>query len=236
MKKKTYGMIIGLSLLIILSAIDIFARGGSTARNTTVRSSSSGFHGSASFASHGGFGKVAARGGGYTRGGYHGSTSTWSGFRGGRNHYYPGFHHGYYHGYYGWGSYWPYWSIGSYLTYLPDDYTTVYVDGTPYYYCDGSYFTPYSSGYMVVPTPAAAASQDQEATVQAPSSTETDKQPIAAQPESASHDTTTINIPNSKGGFTPVRLVKHKNGYIGPQGEFYTGHPTVAALKALYGD
>ena len=45
-----------------------------------------------------------------------------------------------------------------------------------------------------------------------------------------------INIPNSKGGFTPVRLIKHKNGYIGPQGEFYAGHPTVDALKALYGD
>jgi hypothetical protein len=94
---------------------------------------------------------------------------------------------------------------------------------------------------VIVPEPvsaAAATSQDQEseATVQAPSSSEADKQPIAAQSKSASHDTTTINIPNSKGGFTPVRLVKHKNGYIGPQGEFYTGHPTVAALKALYGD
>ena len=242
MKKKTYGMIIGLSLLIILSAIDISARGGSTARNTSVRSSSSGFHGSASFASHGGFGKVAARGGGYARGGYHGSTSTSSGHRGGGNYYHSGYYHRNYRGYYGWGSPWPYWSIGAYFTYLPDDYTTVYVDGSPYYYCNGYYFSPYSNGgYVIVPEPvsvAAATSQDQEseATDQAPSSSEVDKQPIAAQPKSASPDTTTINIPNSKGGFTPVRLIKHKNGYFGPQGEFYTGHPTVAALKALYGD
>ena len=218
MKKKTYVMIIGLSLIIMLFAIDTPAKSASSARSSSssVRSSS-GFRGAAKASVRGG---ASARGG-YYRGGY-------GGFQGGRNYYHSGFSRGYYHGYYGWGSYWPYWSIGSYFTYLPDDYTTVYVDGTPYYYCDGSYFTPYSSGYMVVPTP----TQDQEATEQASS----DEQPIVAQPKSVSRDTTTINIPNSKGGYTPVRLVKHKNGYIGPQGEFYTGHPTVAALKALYGD
>jgi hypothetical protein len=118
------------------------------------------------------------------------------------------------------------------LTYLPDDYTTVYVDGSPYYYCNGSYFTPYSNGYVVVPAPSPAQPQDQEATAPASS----DEQSIAAQPKSASNDTATINIPNSKGGFIPVRLIKHKNGYLGPEGEFYIGHPTVAALKALYGD
>jgi hypothetical protein len=59
---------------------------------------------------------------------------------------------------------------------------------------------------------------------------------IAAQPKPASHDTTTMNIPNSKGGFTPVRLAKHNNGYIGPQGEFYNGFPTVNQLEVLYGD
>jgi hypothetical protein len=90
---------------------------------------------------------------------------------------------------------------------------------------------PYSNGYRVVPAPAT--SQDQEPTA-APASS--DEQSIAAQPKSASNDTATINIPNTKGSFTPVRLVKHKDGYIGPQGEFYAGHPTIAALKALYGD
>jgi hypothetical protein len=45
-----------------------------------------------------------------------------------------------------------------------------------------------------------------------------------------------VNVPNSKNGFTPVKLVKQGNGYIGPQGEFYPGHPTVDQLKALYGN
>ena len=35
-----------------------------------------------------------------------------------------------------------------YFNYIPDYYTTVYVDGSPYYYCDGSYFQPYSDGYI----------------------------------------------------------------------------------------
>jgi hypothetical protein len=59
---------------------------------------------------------------------------------------------------------------------------------------------------------------------------------VTAQPKPESKDTATITIPNSKGGFTPVRLVKHNNGYLGPQGEFYAGHPTVDQLKALYGN
>jgi hypothetical protein len=141
------------------------------------------------------------------------------------------------------------------------------VGGTPYYYCGGYYFRPYSSGYVIVPAPAvstaaapapaaAATSQAQgsgqqtssQATVQASQSSDqsnslnsANEEPktasgTVAQPKSALKDTATINIPNSKGGFTPVRLVKHNNGYIGPQGEFYAGHPTVEQLKALYGN
>ena len=215
-------MIVGLSLLVMLSALDASARGSAAVRNGSVRSSSSGFHGGARASVRGGLAKSAAQG----------NVSVRSGYRGGGNRNYSGSNHRYYHGYYGRGSHWPYWPIGSCFYYLPDYYTTVYVDGTPYYYCDGSYFMPFSNGYQVVPAPAPAPSEDQEATAQAPS----DEQPIAAQPKSVSGDTTTINVPTSKEGFAPVRLVKHKNGYIGPQGEFYPGHPTVSALKALYGD
>ena len=48
-------------------------------------------------------------------------------------------------------------------------------------------------------------------------------------------DTLTINIPNSKGSYTSVTLVKRGTGYVGPQGEYYEGHPTVDQLKTLYG-
>jgi hypothetical protein len=171
--------------------------------------------------------------------------SAWGGHRGGyRGGYWGGYYHGY--GYYGAGPCWPYWygftpCIGTFVGYLPYGYTTVIVDGAPYYYYGGYYFSPYGNGYMIVPQPepaAPATSQDQKSgiTGQGASSSAANTQTLPMQPKSASNDTTTINVPNSKGGFTPVRLTKYKNGYIGPQGEFYTGHPTVDALKALYGD
>ena len=48
-------------------------------------------------------------------------------------------------------------------------------------------------------------------------------------------DAVTINIPNSNGSYTSVVLVRQDGGYIGPQGEFYPGRPTVEQLRALYG-
>ena len=48
-------------------------------------------------------------------------------------------------------------------------------------------------------------------------------------------DTVTIYVSNSNGSYMPVTLVRHGNGYIGPQGEYYAGNPTVAQLKVLYG-
>jgi hypothetical protein len=230
MKKTTLMIAIALGLFIILFVIDTPARGSSMGRTASVRSFSNGFQGSrvipgrpsgTTFRGNSpgvgyreGFSKSAA-----------GANAGWRGYReaGNQRRYY---------GHHGWGSPWPYWSVGVYLTYLPDDYTIVNIDGTPYYYCDGSYFASYANGYLVVPAPEPSASEDQQAPVQASSG----EQQLAAVPNSATGDTTTVNVPNSKGGFTSVRLVKQKNGYVGPQGEFYAGHPTVAALKALYGD
>jgi len=143
-------------------------------------------------------------------------------FRGGEGY------HGY-QPYYGWG-------FGTYVTYLPDGYSEVIVDGNNYYYAGGFYLAPYSAGYVVVPEPQPAAvettqKQNPAVTEQATPSSE----PVQVHAKSTSNDTTRINVPNIKGGFTSVRLIKYKTGYIGPQGEFYAGHPTVDALKALYG-
>ena len=44
-----------------------------------------------------------------------------------------------------------------------------------------------------------------------------------------------VNIPNNAGGFTPIRIQKYGNGYVGPQGEFYYPFPQVSQLKAMYG-
>jgi hypothetical protein len=189
------------------------------------------------------------------------SACAWGRFGGHFGHYYhSGF---YYHGYYGWPYYGPWWPdvrvivppIGAYVAYLPNGYTTFVIGADRYYYYNGVYFRPYADGYVIVSPPsetattaAPAASAQTGSQAQAPatagSGTEAKSLPSApvtspaatGQQKSASADTVTVGVPNSKGGFSSVKLIKHKEGYLGPQGEFYAGHPTVDQLRALYGN
>ncbi len=48
-------------------------------------------------------------------------------------------------------------------------------------------------------------------------------------------DAYTVNIPNDKGAYTAVILKRAGNGFIGPQGEFYSKFPKVYQLKLMYG-
>jgi hypothetical protein len=106
--------------------------------------------------------------------------------------------------------------IGVVIRVLPASYRTIVVSGVPYYYYDDIYYRPCSTGYEVVPAP-----------VVSPN--------VVMPPQNLSSETVTINVPNSNGSFTPVTLVKRGNGYIGPQGEYYPGHPTLEQLRMLYG-
>jgi hypothetical protein len=106
--------------------------------------------------------------------------------------------------------------IGAIVTFLPFGHRTIIVGGLTYYYYDNVYYRACPSGYIVDPGPAVTVSP-------------------AGQYQAVSGETVTINVPNSNGSYTPVTLVKRNNGYIGPQGEYYGGHPTVEQLKALYG-
>ena len=45
----------------------------------------------------------------------------------------------------------------------------------------------------------------------------------------------TVNITNSNGSITPVRLRKQGVGYVGPRGEYYGKLPTEEQLKPIYG-
>ncbi|MDD5730809.1 MAG: DUF6515 family protein [Candidatus Omnitrophica bacterium] len=98
--------------------------------------------------------------------------------------------------------------VGVVITTLPFGYSTVYYGGTRYYYYNNIYYRDCPTGYVVAPAPAAISSTEVY---------------------------TLINVPNSNGSYTPVKLVKVDTGYIGPQGEFYQDHPTVEQLRALYG-
>jgi len=45
-----------------------------------------------------------------------------------------------------------------------------------------------------------------------------------------------INVPNARGGYTLVSLTRCQGGYLGPQGEYYAGNPTLGQLRVLYGE
>lgn len=120
--------------------------------------------------------------------------------------------------------------VGATLSSLPPSYRMVYVGRTPYYYDGIYYYRPYYSGYVVVADPTIS-----PVLVNQPVVVQSSPVTTNIQPQSQTSETVTINVPNSKGGFTPVVLTKYSDGYLGPQGEFYSGNPTVEQLKVLYG-
>jgi len=111
--------------------------------------------------------------------------------------------------------------IGVFISILPPVHRTIIVGGINYYYAEEVYYTDTVGGYVVVPPPV------QKITV-------VESAP-AATIETPPGQTITINVPNTNGSFTPVKLVKYKDGYVGPQGEYYPGNPTVDQLRVLYG-
>ncbi|MFA5144463.1 MAG: DUF6515 family protein [Candidatus Omnitrophota bacterium] len=114
--------------------------------------------------------------------------------------------------------------VGAIVTVLPAGYRTIIIGGVSYYYYDNIYYTVCPSGYIVVSAPVVSTG----AVVVSPAVSVT-------QPQKISGETVIINVPNSNGSYTAVTLVKQKDGYTGPQGEYYPGHPTVEQLRVLYG-
>ena len=66
---------------------------------------------------------------------------------------------------------------------------------------------------------------------------ESDKKKAKAERESLQYSTSTaiVNVTNSNGSVTPVRLTRQGAGYVGPKGEYYDRLPTSEQLKPVYG-
>lgn len=132
--------------------------------------------------------------------------------RGSRHYYRDG--RWYRHGWFGFGVIVSALAIGAYIDSLPPRHETVVIEGTPYYHDNTYYYQQVPrGGYVVVAPPV-----------------------IVQQPQVQIPETTTINIPNSRGGYTVVMLRRSGNGYIGPQGEYYQNYPSVEQLRAMYGN
>ena len=104
-------------------------------------------------------------------------------------------------------------AIGALIDALPPSHTTVVVESTPYYHDDRYYYRQLpEGGYVVVSAP------------------------VIVQPQSQMPGMSTVNIPNSRGGYTSVTLRRSGNGFVGPQGEYYPNYPSVEQLKTMYGN
>jgi len=126
-------------------------------------------------------------------------------------------------GWFGWGVATTAVATGVIVGSLPHGYTTVVASGVPYYYYDDVYYRSAPGGYVVVQEPAPVA------VVQEPRLTAAS----AASAQENVSEAIVINVPNAHGGYMPVQLTRHNEGYLGPQGEYYD-HPTVKQLKVLY--
>jgi hypothetical protein len=104
---------------------------------------------------------------------------------------------------------------------IPAEYHKVVIDNAVYYTYNGVYYTQVPQGYQVVQPPSTVVLEP--AMVSAS---------IVPEQEEGQF---TINIPNIKGGYNAVILKRSGNGFIGPQGEFYSEFPKVAQLKVMYG-
>lgn len=104
-------------------------------------------------------------------------------------------------------------TIGALISSLPPRHTTVIVEGTPYYHDDRYYYRELpEGGYVVVPAP------------------------VIVQPQPQILETLTVNIPNSRGGYTSVTLKRSGSGFVGPQNEYYPNFPSVEQLRTMYGN
>ena len=128
-------------------------------------------------------------------------------------------------------------TLGAVAASLPPYYATVYAGGVPYYYYDGIYYRPCPSGYVVVPAPVMAAPAVAAPVVTQPvmSSPVESANVVQAASPTPQGELFTVNIPNYKGGYSPVTLTRSGTGFIGPQGEYYPEFPKIKQLKEMYG-
>jgi len=125
--------------------------------------------------------------------------------------------------------------VGAVVTTIPTGYPPVIIDGVVYYTINGVTYMPTPSGYQVVPQPRTIVIQNNNTVSVAPAVASA-QNASSAQGSSTTNaeESFTVNIPNSKGNYTPVVLKRSGNGFIGPQGEYYPEFPRIEQLKVMY--
>ena len=124
--------------------------------------------------------------------------------------------------------------VGAVVMTVPEGAQPVIIDGTTYYMVNGATYMHTSMGYQVVPQPNVVV-VNHPAPIIRPAVTVNVQQQSAPPAPIAVDNVFTVNIPTSKGGYTAVTLTRSGNGFIGPQGEYYTEFPRIDQLKVMYG-
>ena len=128
--------------------------------------------------------------------------------------------------------------VGAVVTAVPPGCQPVIVDGTTYYTINGVTYMYTPNGYQVVPPPMSIVRREPVSPTvlisqQAPNISA--KPPAPPPATTKTEDVYTVNIPNVRGTYTPVTLRRSGNGFVGPQGEYYTEFPRIEQLKVMYG-
>jgi hypothetical protein len=100
-------------------------------------------------------------------------------------------------------------TIGAIVESLPPQHSTIVVGNTPYYYDNTVYYRQLPDGAYVVVQP-----------------------PALVSPQVPTSEMLTINVPNSRGGYTAVNLRRSGGGFVGPQGEYYPNTPSVEEMMS----
>lgn len=134
--------------------------------------------------------------------------------------------------------------VGAVVTMVPTVAQVIVVDGVPYYTVNNVTYMYTSYGYQVVPQPTIVQTVVQPSVVVVPNTAAATQTAVPAAAKTAventavsatnTQDSFTVNIPNSKGTYTPVTLKRSGNGFVGPQGEYYPQFPSIEQLKVMY--
>jgi hypothetical protein len=124
--------------------------------------------------------------------------------------------------------------VGAVVTTIPAGYQPVVIDGVTYYIVNGVTYMYTPNGYQVVPQPQTIVIQNNDTVAPAPTVVQTVPNVQSTMASSNAMNAFTVNIPNSKGGYTAVVLKRSGAGFIGPQGEYYTEFPRLEQLKVMY--
>ena len=121
--------------------------------------------------------------------------------------------------------------IGAYVQVIPSDFQPVSINGVTYYTDNGIYYVlTRHHGYKVVAAPAIYVQPAPVVVTQPVTTVVTTPATVPVNPQ----DTFSVNVPNNSGGYSTVVIKKSGNGYVGPQGEFYSEFPKVSQLKLMY--